>query len=60
MSGSDIEIDKYMKGLTDELLLANEIVYVNGIWEKINQQREARRDEVKHLRASFDDLKAFQ
>jgi hypothetical protein len=34
-SGSDVEIDSIMNGLTDELLLANEIIYVNGIWEKV-------------------------
>jgi hypothetical protein len=36
LSGSDVEIEKIMKGLTDELLLANEIVYVNGVWDKVN------------------------
>lgn len=35
-AGSDVEIDSIMKGLTDELLLANEIAYVNGIWEKVS------------------------
>ena len=35
-AGSDVEIDKIMTGLTDELLLANEIAYVNSIWEKVN------------------------
>lgn len=38
-SASDIEIDKIMAGLSDELLLANEIPYVNGIWEKVQQHR---------------------
>lgn len=33
---SDVTIDEQMSGLTDELLLANEISYVNGIWEKVN------------------------
>ena len=59
-AGSDVEIDKIMTGLTDELLLANEIAYVNSIWEKVNQHRQARKEEIQHLRASFDDLKAFQ
>lgn len=36
---SDIEIEALMAGLTDELLLANEIGYVNGIWEKATYQR---------------------
>ena len=35
-AGSDVEIDNIMKGLTDELLLANEIPYVNGVWEKVS------------------------
>ena len=33
---SDVAIDEVMSGLTDELLLANEIGYVNGVWEKVN------------------------
>ena len=32
---SDIEIDSQMEGLSDELLLAHEIGYVNGVWEKV-------------------------
>ena len=36
---SDIEIDHYMEGLSDDLLLKNEIGYVNGVWEKVNNQR---------------------
>ena len=35
-SGSDVEIEEIMGGLTDELLLANELAYVNGVWEKIS------------------------
>jgi hypothetical protein len=34
---SDIIIEEVMSGLTDELLLANEIGYVNGVWEKVNE-----------------------
>ena len=34
-TGSSLEIDRIMAGLSDELLLANEITYVNGIWEKV-------------------------
>lgn len=49
-----------MSGLSDELLLANEIGYVNGVWEKVNQQRAQRKDEVHALRTGLDDLKAFQ
>lgn len=43
---SDIEIEALMDGLSDELLLANEIGYVNGIWEKANNQRNSRNQEV--------------
>jgi hypothetical protein len=39
MVGSDIEIARIMEGLTDELLLKNEIAYVNGIWEKVSHHR---------------------
>jgi len=59
-AGSDIEIDRIMGGLTDELLLANEITYVNGVWEKVSHHRQARKDEVATLRRSFDNLKVFQ
>ena len=38
-AGSDAEIDSIMRGLTDELLLANEIQYVNGVWEKVGMHR---------------------
>jgi hypothetical protein len=48
-----------MEGLSDELLLANEIVYVNGVWEKVNNQRNQRNDKVQHLRDSLDNLKSF-
>ena len=57
---SDIEIDSLMGGLTDELLLANEIGYVNGVWEKVNHQRSNRNNEVQNLRDALDNLKAFQ
>jgi predicted component of type VI protein secretion system len=34
---SNMVIDELMSGLTDELLLANELPYVNGVWEKVNK-----------------------
>mmetsp|Transcript_41807 Transcript_41807/g.63880 ORF Transcript_41807/g.63880 Transcript_41807/m.63880 type:complete len:82 (+) Transcript_41807:456-701(+) len=49
-----------MEGLSDDLLLANEIGYVNGVWEKVNMQRSSRSNEVQNLRDSLDNLKAFQ
>ena len=48
-----------MSGLTDELLLANEIGYVNGVWEKVNVDRSKRNAQVQHLRDSLNNLKAF-
>ena len=36
LSASDVEIESIMSGITDELLLSNEIQYVNGIWEKVS------------------------
>ena len=59
-AGSDVEISRIMAGLSDELLLANEIAYVNGVWEKVSHHRQARKDELRALRQNFDDLKAFQ
>ena len=49
-----------MSGLTDELLLENEIVYVNSIWDKVSQHRNARNADSDQLRANFDQLRAFQ
>lgn len=57
---SNVEVDHLMEGLSDELLLANEIGYVNGVWEKVNGQRSQRNQEVQNLRKGLDDLKAFQ
>ena len=56
---SYIEIEALMEGLSDELLLANEIGYVNGVWEKVNNQRSLRNEKVQHLRDSLDNLKSF-
>ena len=49
-----------MLGLSDELLLENEIEYVNGVWEKVNNQRSLRNLEVSNLRENLDNLKIFQ
>jgi hypothetical protein len=60
-AGSDSEITRIMAGLSDELLLANEITYVNGIWEKVGTvHRSARKEELKRLKENFDGLKVFQ
>ena len=48
-----------MGGLTDELLLDNEIAYVNGIWDKVSQHRSARNADSEQLRANLDQLRAF-
>ena len=57
---SDVEIEEAMSGLTHEALLANEIGYVNGIWEKVNHNRSQRTQQVQNLRNGLDNLKAFQ
>jgi hypothetical protein len=49
-----------MASLSDELLLENEISFVNRVWEKVNNQRSLRNLEVNNLRESFDNLKIFQ
>jgi hypothetical protein len=41
--GSDAEIMDLMAGLSNDKLLANEITYVNGIWEKVAAHRAARK-----------------
>lgn len=43
---SDADIELLIDGLADEHLAANEVGYVNGIWEKCNQQRAQRTAEV--------------
>lgn len=48
-----------MTGINDTDLLANEIAYVNGIWEKVNNHRSARKQELAKLRQELDELKAF-
>lgn len=60
LAGSDVEIEEIMKGINDQDLLANEIAYVNGIWEKVNNHRKARKQELQKLREELDELKAFQ
>lgn len=49
-----------MSGLSDELMVMNEITYVNGIWDKVSQQRNARKADSDQLRDNFDKLKVFQ
>lgn len=43
-----------MTGLTDDLLLENEITYVNQIWDKVSQHRSARNADSEQLRANLD------
>lgn len=59
VAASDAEIDEIMSGLTDEELVANEIVYVNGIWDKVSQHRNARKADSDQLRENFDKLRIF-
>jgi len=60
VAASDAEIDDIMAGLSDELLLENEIAYVNSIWDKVSQHRSARNADSEQLRSNLDQLKAFQ
>jgi hypothetical protein len=56
---SDSDINSYMLGLADDLLLENEIEYVNSVWEKVNNQKSLRNLEVSNLRENLDNLKIF-
>ena len=56
---SDEQVDEFMACLTDELLLANEIAYVNGIWEKVRQTRDMRKNDSDNLAENFLQLKRF-
>lgn len=49
-----------MSQLTDENLLANEIAYVNGIWEQVNKQRNGRKQSSDELSDNLENLKRFQ
>ena len=60
MTASDLEVEEIMSGLSDELLLANEIAYVNAIWDKVSQHRNARNADSDQLNANFEQLKSFQ
>lgn len=57
---SDAEINEVVATLTDANLLANEITFVNGVWDKVQQHRASRKEESDHLRLSLDNLKAWQ
>ena len=57
---SDAEIADLMASLTDENLLANEITFVNGVWDKVSQHRAARKQDTDRLREDFDKLREFQ
>lgn len=57
---SDADIEILIAGLADEHLAANEVGYVNGIWEKCNHQRANRQADVQRLRDSLDELRSFQ
>ena len=59
VSASDIEIEQLMEGLSDDLLLANEISYVNSIWDKVSQHRSARNADSDQLCENFAQLKNF-
>ena len=57
---SDSEIADLMATLTDANLCANEITFLNGVWDKVVQHRNARKTDTNQLRQDFDDLKAYQ
>ena len=59
VAASDSEIEEIMTGLTDQLLLDNEITYVNQIWDKVSQHRSARNADSEQLRANLDQLRTF-
>jgi hypothetical protein len=49
-----------MDSLTDENLVSNEITFVNGVWDKVQQHRSSRRADAEQLRDSLDSLQQFQ
>jgi len=57
---SDAEIQQLIMSLTDANLVSNEITFVNGIWDKIQQHRTSRKADTEQLRDSLDSLRTFQ
>ena len=43
---SDAEIADLMGSLTDANLVANEISFLNGVWDKVSQHRTARKQDT--------------
>jgi len=48
-----------MASLTDENLVGNEITFVNGVWDKVQQHRASRKADTEQLRENLDKLKEF-
>lgn len=57
---SDAEINQLIASLTDKNLVSNEITFVNGVWDKIQQHRASRKADTEQLRENLDNLKVFQ
>ena len=57
---SDEDVSQIMDGLTDEALLANEIDFVNGAWEKVTVYYNARTDAVEQCLEEIKQLQDFQ
>lgn len=57
---SDAEIHQLIASLTDKNLVSNEITFVNGVWDKIQQHRASRKADTEQLRENLDNLKVFQ
>lgn len=60
IEASNIEVEKIMGDLTDENLLANDIGFINGAWEKIASHRNARKEHLTDLKTDIDILQEFQ
>jgi len=60
LAASDEDVQQIMAELTDEALLANEIDFVNGAWEKITVYYNARHDAVEQWLDEIKQLQDFQ
>lgn len=56
---SDAEIIQLMASMTDYNLVTNEITFVNGVWDKVQQHRASRKSDSEQLRENIDNLKVF-
>ena len=60
VDASDVEIEKIMAELSDDALLAHDVNFVNGAWDKIQLYRNARKEQIQVvLKSDIESLREF-